>query len=119
MARVNNLSFGSIAIDNKKYSRDVLILANGTVEQRQGGFWFFGSHTIKRSEIERLLKGSPETIVAGTGTSNRAHLFPEAQNWAKEKKLKLIVLPSYAAVSRLNELIDQGGKVAAIIHITC
>ena len=119
MVKVNNFSFGSIVIDNEKYSRDVLIFADGEVEQRQGGIWMFGSHNIKQQEIERLLKGEPEVVIVGTGTNNKAHLSQEAENWVKEKKLELTALPSCEAVTRLNELVDQGKKVAAIIHITC
>lgn len=119
MAKVNDFRFGSIVIDNKKYSRDVLIFPDGRVEPRQGGLWMFGSHTIRRKEVERLLEGEPEVVIIGTGTSNKARLSAEAENWAKERKLKLTVLPSYEAIARLNELADKGRKVAAMIHITC
>jgi len=37
----------------------------------------------------------------------------------KEKNLSLIVQPSYEAIASLNELAEQGKKVAALIHITC
>ena len=119
MAKVNNFSFGSIVIGDKKYSRDVLIFADGSIEQRQGGIWMFGAHNIKQQEIEKLLKGKPETVIVGTGTGNKARLSPEVESWAKEKKLELTILPSYEAVTKLNELADQTRKVAAIIHITC
>ena len=54
MPRVNSFSFGSMVVDNRKFSRDVLIFADDTVEQRRGGLWMFGSHSIKRNEIERF-----------------------------------------------------------------
>ena len=119
MVKVNNFSFGSIIIGNKKYSRDVFIFSDGSVERRQGGIWMFGSHNIKQKEIEKLLKGKPEVVIVGTGTDDIARLSREAEDWAKEQKLELIVLPSSEAVARLNELADQEKKVAAIIHITC
>ncbi len=119
MVKVNDFRFGSIVIDNKKYSRDVLVFSDGRVEPRQGGLWMFDSHAIGRKEIERLLEGEPEVVIIGTGTSNKARLSAEAENWAEERKLKLTVLPSYEAIARLNELADQGREVAAMIHITC
>ena len=79
----------------------------------------FGSHNIKKAEIEELAQSKPETIIVGTGTSASAHLAPGMENWAGEKNLSLLVRPSYEAVARLNELIDQGKKVAALIHISC
>ena len=119
MAKIDRFSFGSIIINGKKYFRDVLILADGTVKRRKGGFLMFGSHNIKKEEIEELSHGEPETIVIGTGTSGKASVALELENWAQEKSLNLIVQPSHEAVARLNELIKQKRKVAALIHITC
>ncbi len=119
MAKIDKFSFGSIIIDGKKYSRDVLILADGTVRKRKGGFLMFGSHGIKKEEVEELAEDMPEAVIIGTGTSGKASLAPEVEGWAKEKNLKLMVQPSHEAVSKLNELIKQKKKVAALIHITC
>ena len=76
MAKVDSFSFGSIVIDGKKYGRDVLVFPDGTVRQRKGGFWKFGSHAIKRDEIDQLVKADPEEIVVGTGTSAKAQADP-------------------------------------------
>jgi len=119
MTKVDKLSFGSIIIDGKKYSRDVLVFADGTVKKRRGGFLMFGSHNIKKEEVEELAQDTPEAIIIGTGTNGKAHIASEPQNWAKEKNLNLLVQPSHKAVARLNELSEQGKKVVALIHITC
>jgi hypothetical protein len=119
VAKIDELTFGSITVEGKKYRRDVLILADGTVKKRRGGFLMFGGHSIKKQELEELSQGQPEIIVVGTGTNGAAHIAPEAESWAKEKNLSLLVQPSYDAVTRLNELVEQKKKVAALIHITC
>ena len=38
VAKIDELSFGSIVIEGRKYRRDVLIFADGTVKKRRGGF---------------------------------------------------------------------------------
>lgn len=119
MAKIDKLSFGSIVIDGKKYRRDVLILADGTVKKRKGGFFMFGSHNIKKREIEELIQGKPELIVIGTGTDGVANVAADAESRAKEKNLSLLIQPSYDAVAKLNELTEQKKRVAALIHITC
>ena len=119
MARIDKLSFGSIIIDGKKFSRDVLIFSDGTVKKRKSGFLMFGSHNIKKKEIEELTRGEPETIIVGTGTNGKANVSADVESWAKEKNLDFIVEPSYEAAATLNELIGQSKKVAALIHITC
>lgn len=119
MAKVTQFDFGSIVIDGKKHRRDVLIFSDGTVKERKGGFWMFGSHDIKKQEVEQLLSGKPEVIIVGIGTDGKAKLAPEVEGWAKEQNLTLIVQPSKEALAKLNELVDQKKKVAALIHITC
>lgn len=37
MAKIDELTFGSIVVEGKKYRRDVLIFADGTVKKRKGG----------------------------------------------------------------------------------
>ena len=118
MAKIDELIFGSIVVEGKKYRRDILIFADGTVKKRKGGFLMFGSHEIKRRELEELSQGQPETVIVGTGTNGAARITPEAESWAKGKKLSLLVQPSYDAVAKVNELAEQQ-KVAALIHITC
>ena len=119
MAKIEKFSFGSIVIESKKYRRDVLIFADGTVKRRRGGFLMFGSHQINGKEIEELIQGQPETIIVGTGTNSAARIAFNVESWAQEKNLNLLVQPSYDAVARLNELTGQKKKVAALIHITC
>lgn len=48
MAKIDSFSFGSITVDGKKYRRDLFLLPDGTVKQRKGGFWIFGSHNLKK-----------------------------------------------------------------------
>ena len=119
MAKIDELIFGSIVVKGKKYRRDILLFADGTVKKRKGGFLMFGSHKIKKQELEELSQGQPEIIIVGTGTNGAAHIAPEAESWAKGKNLSLLVQPSYDAVTRLNELVEQKKKVAALMHITC
>ncbi len=119
MAKVDSFSFGSIVVEGKKYRRDVFLLPDGTVKQTKDGFWMFGSHNIKKGEIKELYQSGAEVAVVGTGTSSKARVAKEAESFAREAKLELVVLPSPDAVQKLNELLDQGKKVAALIHITC
>jgi hypothetical protein len=119
VAKIDELTFGSIVVEGKRSRRDVLIFTDGTVKKRKGGFLMFGSHKIKKRELEELGQGQPEIIIVGTGTNGAACVAPEAESWAKRKNLSLVVQPSYDAIARLNELTEQKKKVAALIHITC
>ncbi len=119
MARIDKFSFGEIVIDGRKYRRDVVLFPDGTVKQRKGGFWIFGSHNIRREEIEELSKAGAKVIVIGTGTNSRAVLSKEARTYAEQARQELHTLPSRQAVSEFNQLLETGEKAAALIHITC
>jgi hypothetical protein len=38
VARIDELTFGSILVEDKKYRRNVLIFADGTVNKRKAGY---------------------------------------------------------------------------------
>lgn len=87
------------------------------MKKRKGGFPMFGSHKIKKQELEESSQGQPETIIVSTGTNSAAHTAPEAERWTNGRNLSLLVRLSYDTVAKLNELAEQK-KVATLIHIT-
>jgi hypothetical protein len=110
VAKIDELTFGSIIVEGKKYGRDILIFADGMVTKRGGGFLMFGSHQIRKRQLEELSHGQPEVIIIGTGTDGAAHIAGEGESWAKASNVSLLVRPSYDAVIRLNELMEQNQK---------
>ena len=119
MPKIDSFSFGSIVVDGKKYRRDLIFLPAGTVKQRKGGFWMFGDHNIKREEIEELFQAGAQVALVGIGTSSKASVSDEAKKYVEEANLDVSILSSTDAVGKWNQMLDQGKKVAALIHITC
>ena len=119
MVKVDSFKWGSIVVGGKKYHSDIVILPGGTVQKRMGIFGSLLAHTIKREEIERLVKTGARVIVVGTGDSGKAHLSAEAQRYSEEAEPEIIVLISPEAKEKLNQLVEQGQQPAALFHITC
>ena len=119
MAKVSRFDFGSIVIDGKQYSYDVVVLPDGTIKEREASKAKFGGHTIGKAEIEELAKMKPETVIVGTGTDGMATVSEDGQAYARGAKLNLVVLASSKAIEKLNQLTREGKRVAALIHITC
>jgi hypothetical protein len=118
MVKVNRFAFGSIVVDGKQYDYDVVVLSDGTVKEREASKANLGGHTIEKAEIEGLAKTNPDTIIVGIGTSGMATLSLEARLYAQKVKLNLVVRPTSEAIAKLNQLVDEGKRVAALIHIT-
>jgi len=114
---IDKFKFGSITVDGKKYNRDLLIYADGHIEKRKGGFWIFGSHNIKKEEIDQLCKDHPDLVIVGTGTDGKAIPSFDTEILGKDKGIELSVSPSGEAIEKLNEMKER--KVVALIHITC
>jgi hypothetical protein len=119
MAKIDSFNFGFIVVDDKQYTHDVIILPDGTVKDRNSGKGRLGSHSIARSEIESLIKTEPDVILIGTGVSGMARLAHDAEYYLQKPDMNLTVLPSPEVVKKYNQYIDDGERVAALIHVTC
>ncbi|MFC2000326.1 MTH938/NDUFAF3 family protein [Chloroflexota bacterium] len=115
--KVERFSFGTIVVDGKKCHHDIIICADGTVKRRKGGVWRFGSHSVKKEEIEEL-RGA-EIAVIGMGTRSKVHLSDSARDYAQETNLQLLLLTPHEAVNRLNQLLEEGKRASSLFHITC
>ena len=119
MAKIDSFNFGFIVVDDKQYAGDIVILPDGTVKERNPGKGRLGSHSIARSEIEALTKEQPDIILVGTGVQGMARLARDAEHYLMEPNINLTLLPSPEAVKKYNQYIEDGEKVAALIHVTC
>lgn len=119
MVRFNSIEWGTVTVDGKEYDYDVVVTPKGQLKPRTSERDKFGSHSLSKDELEKLHKDGAEIVVIGTGTSDLASLSTEAEDFAKQKKLRLMALSSHEAIKAYNKLADEGKRVGAIIHITC
>jgi hypothetical protein len=113
-------SFGRITI---QYNRDLYILLNGQVILRDRSLSekvHGTAHKIAKEEILEILKGGvPDILLIATGQDGLSHLDSDARELCKEKNIKIIEQPTPNAIHTFNQLIEEGQKVAGLIHITC
>jgi hypothetical protein len=119
MTKIDSFNFGFIVVDEKQYAHDVIILPDGTVKERPGGKGRLGSHTISRSEVETLIKDTPDVILIGTGFQGMARLAHDAEFYRMEPNLDITLEPSPQVVKKFNQHVEDSEKVAALIHVTC
>ena len=119
MAKINSFNFGFIVVDDKQYSRDIIILSDGTIKDRDPAKGRLGSHTISKSEIEELIKGQSDVVLIGTGVQGMARVARDAEHYLMQPDLNITVLPSSQVVKKFNQHVEDGEKVAALIHVTC
>ncbi|NPB01757.1 MAG: hypothetical protein GXO28_02450 [Methanopyri archaeon] len=117
--------FGWVEYDGRRYDHDVYVTTEGEVHRREKSLSrsrFGTSHNLAPEELERLLElceEEPEVVVVGTGQSGVLTVTDEARRFLEERGIELVEAPTPEAIERYNELVEEGKKVAAVIHTTC
>ena len=113
--RIDAFAFGSIVIDGKKYTSDLIIYPDGCVItswRRKGG------HILSGDDINELVDSQPEVIIAGTGVSGLVKPEKELQKTLQKKSIEFLPAPNQKAMELFNELSSKK-RVGACFHLTC
>ena len=113
---IDSFSFGRMVIDGKQYTKDLIILPDGTILQP---WWRKTGHMLAISDIQDAISTSPDILVVGTGKPG--FMKPEI---ALHKALETMgietrIMPTDEAIKEYNALREQRKKVAGCFHLTC
>ncbi|MGQ4833982.1 MAG: MTH938/NDUFAF3 family protein [Candidatus Asgardarchaeia archaeon] len=119
-------SFGSIIINGKKYTEDVLIDARGAVIKRlkhiSSAFKSKYGHTpLTKAELEETLKkfSNITILVIGTGQYGAMPVESDAIRYLESKGIEYIIETTPEAINRFKELANKRKDVLGLFHITC
>ena len=115
MPRVEKYSFGEIVIDEKTYTRDLIITPSKIMpnwRRREG-------HELCLDDIKEVLEEDIEVLVIGAGYSGLMRVLPEVYEAAEKKGIRVITEKSAEACKIYNRLLSEGRRVALAIHLTC
>lgn len=107
--------FGSIQIDGKIYTTDILIYPDGRVT---ASWWRRHGHRLALEDMEALLASDPAVIVIGTGVYGRMLPEPGLEKNLTDRGIELVLAPTDEAVSHFNRL-RSSRKIGAGFHLTC
>ena len=113
---IDSYSFGSIRIEGRSYSKDVILL-RGRVESpwwRQAG-----GHVYAVRDLEDVVSAAPEVVVLGTGCYGRVEVLQETMTAFAEAGSEIVVERTGEAVESFNRFSSEGRDVAAALHLTC
>lgn len=120
MPIIDSCAFGSITIDGKKYGQ-VLVIGD-QVEEREAKKLhelFKTTHRVGDWETAKLLSGSPDVVLIGTGQEGVLEVDEEVSLKLEAAVPRLIIQTTPQAVSTYNELVKENKAVNALIHTTC
>jgi hypothetical protein len=115
---VDNFEFGSIRVDGKTFSHDV-VLAEESVRKRKKGpskrFKGELGHTPLSLE-EDIPWGACKRLIIGTGAYGRLPVMDDVKREAERRGVELVIEPTAQAIERINR---GQSRTHAILHVTC
>jgi hypothetical protein len=109
-------SFGSIRIDGVRYDHDVVI-DRGEIRKRKKkpSKKFRQAYGHTPLSLEEEIPWKCKRLVIGTG-AGALPVMDEVKREAKQRKIKLVVLPTAEAIEKLKH---ESAQTNAILHVTC
>ena len=113
---IESCSFGSMTIDRRKYTSDLMIFPDGQVVDQ---WWRASGHLLTLKDITPLIEAAPGIIVAGMGIYGRMKAESDLASALEAKGIALISEWTEAAARTFNALRHERENVAACFHLTC
>ncbi len=113
--KIDSYAFGSILINGKTYTDDLIILPGGTI---LNSWWRKRGHQLTMHDLRELIDSSPEVIVVGTGVTGG--VIPDINLKPDLAKLTIefIAVPNEEAIKIFNKLAPEK-RIGGGFHLTC
>lgn len=113
---IDRYEFGRLVVDGREIHRDVLVTPAGLHEH----WWRRDGHVLHLEDLTSVLDGRVTRLIVGTGASGRMRPAADLESALATRGVSVEVLPTAAAVGRINDLL-RGGDLdwAGALHLTC
>lgn len=123
MALITNSTWGSVTVDYVTF-RDVVVTPTGCKEWNWAHIHNDIMHHdpgIRIQDIDSLiLPSNPDIVILSRGRRLALQVPPHIERYLLSNSVKEVyVLETSQAISKYNEFIQKGARVAALIHTTC
>jgi hypothetical protein len=117
--RIDRTQFGSVTIDGKIFTHDVLIRLGGKVQKRKKKLSkavYGTSHTISLAEAKQVYQEGAVRLLIGAGQHGTVALSEEAATYFQRNRCQVELLPTSEVIPAWNQ---AEGAVIAMLHVTC
>ena len=115
--RFSHFEFGTIDVDGVTYEHD-LVIDRGAIHRRKKKpskkFRDTFGHTPLSAEEDIPWKCT--CLIVGTGAYGHLPVMDDVKNEARDRKVKLVVVPTAEAIKLLQK---HPKKTNAVLHVTC
>ena len=112
---IDAYSFGTMKVDGKTYSSDLILYPDGTVNS---SWWRRSGHLLQREDLERTTEVKPEIVIIGTGTNGMMRVERGVVDHLLTQCSRVIVEKTGKVVKDYNEL-SPHHSIVGLFHLTC
>jgi len=112
--KIEHCSFGTITIDGKSYTSDVIIYP----ERVDSSWWRKQGHSLHIVDLKDVIPAGPEILIVGTGHSGAMVVPEETLSYLKSKGIDVHIARTDKAVELFNKF-QKNKKTIAALHLTC
>jgi hypothetical protein len=112
--KIEHYSFGTITIDGKSYTSDVIIYP----ERVDSSWWRKQGHSLHIVDLKDVIPAGPEILIVGTGHSGAMVVPEETLSYLKSKGIDVHIARTDKAVELFNKF-QKNKKTIAALHLTC
>jgi len=114
---INAYSFGSITIDGRQFTKDVVIGKSGVLSP----WWRKEGHSLSPDDLESVVVSQPEVLVIGTGSFGAMKVPADTLGALMDMGIEPRVMRTAKAVEEFNRLLMERGpdSVMTVLHLTC
>jgi hypothetical protein len=113
MPKLGDYSFGSVWVDGREHTRDLIVLPSRVVPD----WWRRDGHSLVIEDLEEVVEELPERLIVGCGAYGRLEPNPAVIEQLRERGVDVETMPTADAVRRYGELDPE--RTAAALHLTC
>lgn len=107
--------FGSIAIDGRTYTSDVIITPERVIDT----WWRQQGHTLGLTDLGDVVASKPDVLVVGTGYFGKMSISQETRRYLEAHGIQVRAARTREAVHDFNRLQKDPDRVVAALHLTC
>jgi hypothetical protein len=112
--KIEHYSFGTITIDGKTYTSDVIIYP----DKVDHSWWRKEGHSLRIVDLQNVISFNPAILIVGTGQSGAMVVPEETIAYLKGRNIEAHVLRTGMAVELFNEH-QKEKRIVAALHLTC
>lgn len=112
---IDSYQFGRIVIDGGQYNSDCLIVGDAV----RANWWRKQGHQLRAEDLQPVIGAKPTVLVVGCGAYGVMKVADDAKRLLEQSDIRLEALDTRKAITRFNELSQEGANVAAALHLTC